>query len=79
MLSPIVTPAVSQLAGGGHPGAIIPLGATASVLLLNVGLDLYRRLLVYSLAFMNCLELKVNFISFFNSFIFIGLMRLCPL
>jgi hypothetical protein len=49
------------------------------VQILNIGLDLYRRLLVYSLAFMNCLELKVNFISFFNSFIFIGLMRLCPL
>src|ERR1017187_8427225 len=30
------------------------------VQILNVGLDLYRCLLVYSLAFMNCLELKVN-------------------
>jgi hypothetical protein len=49
------------------------------VQILNVGLDLYRCLLVYNLAFMNCLEMKVNFILFFNSFIVIGLMRLCPL
>jgi hypothetical protein len=49
------------------------------VQILNVGLDLYRHLLVYRFAFMNCLELKVNFISFFNSFIFIDLICLCPL